>query len=267
MIFNYDSIEHFLSDELRRRVQLNPRYSLRAYAKNLKLSPGALSEILRGKRELSLKSVPNVAKAFGLNADEGRHLLRLALKDRTYKNEALQALERAASQKRNNHELSGNLFALVSEWYHFAILNLLDCDRYEWSSTWISDRLGISRIQARLAMDLLLKLGLVVKNNGRWVSRHENVEFASQIPSAAVREFHRQILQKAVAAIDGQSLDERELSGCGFAVDQSHLMAIKKEIGQFQERLIAKYGKGKKTEVYFLEMVLFKITQEKGNKS
>jgi hypothetical protein len=44
-------------------------------------------------------------------------------------------------------------------------------------------------------------------------------------------------------------------------------MAIKKEIGQFQERLIAKYGKGKKTEVYFLEMVLFKITQEKGNKS
>lgn len=267
MIFNYDSIETFLSDELRRRVQLNPRYSLRAYAKNLKLSPGALSEILHGKRELSLKSVPGIAKAFGLNVEEGRHLLRLALKSRAHKNEALQALERAAALKRNHHELSSDLFALVSEWYHFAILNLLDCYRYEWNSTWISDRLGISRIQARLAMDLLVKLGLVIKDNGRYASRHEGVEFASEIPSAAVRQFHRQILQKAIASIDSQSLDERELSGCGFAVDPSHLSAIKKELGEFQERLIAKYAKGKKSEVYFLETVLFKMTQTKGNKS
>jgi len=110
-----------------------------------------------------------------------------------------------------------------------------------------------------------MKLEIVIKKDSRYISRYDEVGFASEIPSTAVRQYHQQILQKAIASVDGQDLSERELSGCGFAVDISHLPAIKKEISEFQSQLIAKYGKGKKTEVYFLETVLFKITQQKGN--
>lgn len=260
MVFDHDSIESFLKDELRRRVRLNPRYSLRSYARHLKLSPGALSEILRGRRELSLKSVPNVAKAIGLNAHESRHLLRLAHHAKAARDKGLLEIERKA-QLKDEYKVSEDIFGLISDWYHFAILNLLDCDSYQWSPTWIAKRLGISRIQAQMAMDLLLRMGLVEKTKGGVRSKNACVASPSEIPSAAVRNYHRQILEKAALALESQGLPEREFCGCGFAVDPTHLALIKKEIREFQDQLAAKYAKGKKTEVYFLEMALFKLTQ------
>src|SRR5262245_217495 len=45
-----------LKQELERRVAQNPAYSLRAFAKQLKMSPGALSEVLKGQRAISLRA-------------------------------------------------------------------------------------------------------------------------------------------------------------------------------------------------------------------
>jgi uncharacterized protein (TIGR02147 family) len=256
MIFNYESLETYLKDELRRRVRLNPRYSLRSFARNLKLSPGALSEILRGQRNLSVKSVAQVARAIGLNAAEAKHLLHLA---QLAKDSELKELE-TQTKARDEVALSEELFSLISEWYHFAILNLLECEDFEWNSAWISRRLGISRIQTQMAMELLLKMGLVERKNGRYAGKSSTVLTNSEIPSGAIRSYHRQILEKAILALEGQTIAERDISGSGFAFDPAHLPAVKKEISEFQDKLVAKYRRGNKTEVYFLEMALFKLT-------
>lgn len=256
MIYNYNSIHEFLQDELRRRVQSNPRYSLRSFARNLRLSPGALSEILKGRRDLSLKAVNNVAKAIGLNTEECKHLLQLAHQAKVKKSEFP-----ALTATREQHIIDQDLFSLISEPHHFAILNLLDCEKFEWKANWIAPHLGITLLQAQMAMDLLIRLGLVAKRNGRYVGKSEHLASSHEIPSAAIRHYHRQILEKAIAALDTQEISERDISGSGFAVDPTHLPALKKEIHEFQERLLAKYGSGKKTEVYFLEMALFKLTQ------
>lgn len=254
MVFNYESIDAFLTDELRRRVRLNPRYSLRSFARNLHISPGALSEILRGRRQLSLKSVPHIVRAIGLNAAEGRHLLHLAQKAKTKEIEI-------HTNARDEMALGEQLFSLISEWYHFAILNLLECEDFKWNAQWVARRLGISRIQAQMAMDVLLRMGLVERKNGKYQGRSEAVLSPSEIPSAAVRSYHRQILEKAIMALEAQALNERDISGSGFALDPAHLPAVKKELSEFQDRIVAKYSRGTKTEVYFLEMALFKLTQ------
>jgi uncharacterized protein (TIGR02147 family) len=253
-VFNYASIPALLSDELRRRAHANPRYSLRSFARHLNLSPGALSEILRGQRDLSLKSVPNVAKAFGLNAVEGLHLLQLAQSAKAPPETSL------GPAPVPRQALNENVFSLVSEWYHFAILNLFDCEALQWKAAWISARLGISRIQAQMAMDLLLRVGLVERQKGRYFAKNSEVVSPANVPSTAVRNYHRQILEKAILALETQNLQERDFGGCGFAIDITQLPALKKELSDFQDRLLAKYAKGKKTEVYFLEMALFKLT-------
>src|SRR5690349_6949475 len=66
MVNGTDSATHFLMEEFARRVRVNPRYSLRAYARTLGMSPGALSEVLRNRRPLSLKAAEKVIKALGL---------------------------------------------------------------------------------------------------------------------------------------------------------------------------------------------------------
>ena len=77
MIFDCKSIPEYLFNELDRRLQHNSRYSQRAFARDLKLSPGALSEILHGKRPITAKLVFKLQKSLGLNPVEVHHLLGL----------------------------------------------------------------------------------------------------------------------------------------------------------------------------------------------
>lgn len=259
MIYDYETVGALLDAELRRRIQSNPRYSLRSFARHLKISPGSLSEILRGRRELSLRSVKAVAQAIGMNTPETLHLLRLAQNAKSAKAGA--KMDSKISPGLDQRVLSEQVFRLVSEWYHFAILNLLECEGFEWDAIWIAGRLGISRLQAKLAMDLLLKLKLVEKKNGRYQGTNDHILASSDVPSSAIRAYHRQILEKAIHALEEQTPDEREVSGVGLALNIKHLAAIKREIVEFQDHLVAKYSRGKKDEVYFLEMALFKLTQ------
>lgn len=255
MLLNHDSVSELLSEELRRRLQDNPRYSLRSFARSLKMSPGSLSEILRGRRDLPLRSVNNVAKAIGLNSAEAQYLLHLVQKAKLKGEETLAPVHSA-----NEKLVAEHVFALIAEWYHFAILNLMECEGFAWKDSWISSRLDISRTQAKLAMELLVKTGLVILKKDAVQAGSDHILTSSDIPSGAIRNYHRQILAKALAALETQDVSEREISGIGMAIDPSHIPAIKKEISEFQDRILGKYSRGKKKEVYFMELALFKLT-------
>ncbi len=259
MVFEYDSIPDFLNAELRRRLRANPQYSLRSFAQSLKMSPGALSEILRERRGLGLKAVPRIARSIGLNESEAKHLLSLAQQSKT---QLLKGqIEGTGLKGKDQGAVPEEVFSLVSEWYHFAILNLLDCEGFRWESNWISSRLGISKLQAKMAMELLLKLKLVERKGGRIQGCNSELVTSSEIPSRAIRNYHRQLLEKAIQALEDQSVEDREISGIGFAVDRAKIASMKKEIIEFQNRILTKYSTGKRTDVYFLEMALFKLTQ------
>ena len=65
----------FLNDELSRRKNRNPRYSLRAFAQFLKLDPAALSRINNGKQELSLQACLNIVQKLNLLGDDKQRFL------------------------------------------------------------------------------------------------------------------------------------------------------------------------------------------------
>lgn len=259
MIFESDSVQNFLTSELNRRVRNNASYSLRAFSRSLGMAPGALSEILRQRRSLSLKAATKVAKALGLNDLEAKRLLELAEMDRR-KALGETSFPPAIPLQAKQQKLDEDTFQLVSEWHHFAILNLLDCDGFQWKAAHIAKRLGISPTQAQISMNLLFRLGLVQQKGSQVKGSKDYMLSPSGFPSAAIRAYHRQILEKAIQALDFQSIEEREMAGAGFALDPRHLPRIKREINEFQDQLIAKYSKGKRPEVYFLELALFRIT-------
>src|SRR4029079_10406313 len=59
-----------LQSELVSRCRVNPRYSLRAFAKALKVSPSALSAMLSGKRTITDATKKRFAIALGLGPEE-----------------------------------------------------------------------------------------------------------------------------------------------------------------------------------------------------
>ncbi|MCM2277471.1 MAG: DUF4423 domain-containing protein [Oligoflexia bacterium] len=249
------SCRDFLTEELHRRTRSNPRYSQRAFARQLGMSPGELSEVLRGKRSLSLRSALKAARALALNPEETRELVLLSQADRGG------ALPPPDSRDARPRELTMDFFRIVSDWYCFAILNLSECTGATLEPAYLARRLGISQAEARIALERLERVGLIERRQGRLLPAPDYVISPSGIPSEAIRNYHSQILDKAKAALESQALEERDITGLGLAIDPRHLPAIKKELSEFQDRIAAKYSTGRKTEVYQLEIALFRLTE------
>lgn len=112
MLFESSSYQHFLRDELLSRIRLNPRYSQRAFARDLGVSAGELSEAMRGKRSMSRRSLLSIAGSLGLNETETRHLFHLANQEK---------VGQMADPPRitSNSNLAPEIFAIVSNWYCF----------------------------------------------------------------------------------------------------------------------------------------------------
>ena len=85
------------------------------------------------------------------------------------------------------------------------------------------------------------------------------------VPSEAIRHYHRQILTKAIAALDEQAVDERLVSGITLATDPKRLPLMQKELSQFLQDFGRKYGTGRRAgEVYQLEVAFFRLTEKEG---
>src|SRR5579862_226766 len=67
--------QHYLKEELARRCEKNPSYSLRAFAKACHLSPGELSQVLSGKRIPSYKVAQKILAGLDLSPQEKSQFL------------------------------------------------------------------------------------------------------------------------------------------------------------------------------------------------
>ena len=61
--------QKWLSDELDRRSIKNREYSMRAFAKNLKISPSLLSRIMSGTMDVSPKTAAQIVNASDMNPE------------------------------------------------------------------------------------------------------------------------------------------------------------------------------------------------------
>lgn len=225
----------------------NPSYSERAFARSTGLSAGFLKLLFQGKRTLSPERAKIVAHRLGWSEIETREFLR-AMSTLNSKGGA-GALAVKADQ-----------FAEISDWYHFAILELLKTEK-KLSPAKIASRLRIKPIEAEYALGLLEKHGLLEQKNGRTVPKQNYI--VPTASSSAIRKFHRQCLEKAILAIEEQDKSVRCLRSLTLAIDPDRYpeaeFMIKKFVTQFEK----KFQAGKLQRVYQLTLAFYGLDQEK----
>ncbi|MEZ4750913.1 MAG: TIGR02147 family protein [Bdellovibrionota bacterium] len=265
MLLDAGSYRQFLNEELSRRLRANPQYSQRAFAKQLRMSPGEISEILKGKRRLSLKGAVRVSTGLGLNPTEAKYLLYLIQREKAEdapERNPIPSEEELLQDLPKERTLGLDIFRVVSDWHHFAILNLFESEYFEATETWIAHQLGLSRPEVRIAVERLERVGLLERSRGKLRPVSDYVLSPDGIPSEAIRNYHRQILDKAKAALDTQALEEREITGACLTVRKRDLKAMKKDVSEFLDLMVSKYAKGSnRTEVYQLEAALFRLSK------
>ncbi len=238
----------YLLNELAIRKAKNPQYSIRAFSKHLGISKTALSDILADKRKLSSKAALKISERLGLSPDETKEMMAdvTGLKHKHF--------------DQSSKTLSDDSFRLISDWYHYGILNLAKISKNKSDPYWIAKRLAISPLEARSAVLRLQRLGFLEVKNGRLIRTVTSLDTLTDVPSSALRNYHKQNLKLAETSIERDFVEKREFSSMVVATNPNRLKNAKKLMREFRSRLATYLECQDATEVYTLSLQLFPIS-------
>ncbi len=239
-------LKGLLATTYQKRQSLNTSYSRNAFARDLGISPTALSQFLSGKRTLSPKNIRHIADALNLPVE--------SLRTTTSNLISQQALQ-----------LEMDTFSLIAEWYHFGILNLCEVDTVR-SAEQVASRLGIHVEQAEEALTRLQKLNFLKKVKGRFIRLQKTLDTGTDIPSQALRRHNREKMELAIAALNTIDISERDISSLTLSFNMNSIAQIKKEIHKFKKRVASLCESETPSEVYSLNIQFFPLTKKESKK-
>jgi len=229
-------------------------YSLRRFASQLQIPAPILSEVMRGKRNITRDLARRILSA--LEAPRARTQQLLA---------AIPTREpRAAVHSHDNYfVLADDEFRMVSDWWYLAILSLAETHDFDPSPPAIARRLGISREQAHEATETLVRLKMLIPAEEGGL-RASGMQFRSSfdIADASIRKHHAQGIELARQALLEVPVELREFSANWLVSDPSLLPEAKEKLRKLRREIVSLLESSpKKSEVYRLSIQLFPVTR------
>lgn len=263
-----DDYRSILRGEFERRKKKNSRYSHRAFARHLEITPSHLSQFFAGRRGLSESRAADILKKMPWNEDD-KDIFWASFRyescnTKDFKDGLKKELLSLQSAKRKRH-LATDEFTLISDWHHYAILELIKREDFQNDPLWICEQLRIDKKAAKTAIERLKKLRMIAESDGRLEVR-EDFYTSGDVPLEAIRINHEQHLQLAQRALWDQSVDERNFSGITMTIDPDKLPEAQKMIQEFRRKLMRLMESGRRRQVYRLSVQLFRLdkkTEEK----
>lgn len=249
---NYgELVRTYLKNEYSRRVLNNRRYSLRAFARSLKIDPSTLSQIMRGKRPVT--------------QERARELLKY--------------LELSPSQRSKLDRANGAEPAILLEdqrealeaWHYYAIRELIKTREFVSDEKWIAERLGLPVSLIQDAMERLERLNIVCRDeNQKWIlsSQHVTTVKPDEYTTVALRRLQKSFLDISKEALDEVPISERDHSGVTFPILRDKVGEAKELIKKFRREFMALIeDEIEGEEVYQLQIGFYPLTKREKNES
>ena len=231
----------------------NPNFSLRAFAKKLGVSSGALSEILKGKRPLSNSIKQRIADKLLLSPQESLEFFQKNLP------------EKMGLTSDNRLTLSQDQFQLISNWWYFGLLNLIKTNDFKNQESWMARRLGLNVNTVTEALDRLSRMGHIEKKGSQLVRKYPNIKTTDHLMDSSIRKSHLEDLSLIEKSIRDVPMQLRDNTSCTFVIDKKDLPKAKELIRIFQSQFLNLVGKDSGEEVYKLSVSLYPLTQVTGD--
>jgi uncharacterized protein (TIGR02147 family) len=255
-----NDIPVLLRERLRAAVRRNPRFSLRSFAKQLGIDHSTLSQVLRGRRRLSARALEAVGKRLGLSEETVRAYAQTSRKKTKSKN---------LPENIRSFQFDLDTFQLLSIWHHYAILELIHIQGFKTNSPWIANALGIAVEDVNIALQRLLRLGLLeMSGRDRWVDKSGDAEFHSAaLTETACNQINQEIHELAVEAIKRVPGQYRSHGQMMVALDSRSLPRLKALADEFMNELRSLVSESDtKDDVYQVEISFFPVTAFKKNR-
>lgn len=232
----------WLREQLHSRKEKNPNYSLRSFAQKLDMDPSSLSQIMNAKRNISADLIRRTEKVLDIDFfTELPHLMK----------------ERATDYL----HLPAGLFPHISHWYYIAILEMTLMKNFSADPIAIAERLNISEEDVSTAIQHLKKIGLLKNHLGKLKKTNHNItNYKEGETSEAHKIFQKQILHRALNAVDSVEMERKDITSIIFPMDVKKIPHAKKLIKKFRKEMNELLDDGNGTDVYSLSVQLVPMT-------
>jgi uncharacterized protein (TIGR02147 family) len=238
------------------RCRSNEQYSLRAYARSLNIPVSSLSEIINEKRPLTKKLCYKIGLSLNMSIEQIEGFT-MAPVDQAQK---------SPQEKIDNdfRQIALDSFYIISEWYHYGLLQLLRTTNFQNDTTWIASRLNIDVVSAENALERLIRVGIIeVQDEGtlRDITLGKTSHIKSDFTNEQLRNFQIKALEKAIESLKGDSIHLRDNTSMTMAINKEAIPFAKEEIKKFRRQLTKKLeAYGEPDEVYQLSIALNPLT-------
>ncbi len=245
---------HLLNEEFKQRTFANPRYSLRSFARQLKVDPSHLAKVLKGKRRVSEQMVEWAGKSLEWSGDT---IARVKDFDGVSRAKTGRKL-RLANAKRFD-PIAEDDFQIASRWIHFVILEMAELEGGLPLSKEIAQRLGVSVLNVVEAVDRLKRVGALVETPSGYRATKQYTTTKIPGTSPALKRLQKEILSAAARALDEVPVEKRDQSAITMAIDTSKLAEAKDRIRKFRRELMEFLQDGNRDGVYQLAVSFFPV--------
>lgn len=162
-----------IKDIFNTRALRNDNYSLRAFARDLDITPSHLSDILARKANLSLKKGEETASKLNLSVEDKKLFLKLIEISNVNESQKNSLKFQLYNFDSSNLVISNDLYSSISEWHSLALLELISLKDFKFDLNWISEKLSVSVEEVSLALNVLIKSKLIALENGNLIKQFD----------------------------------------------------------------------------------------------
>lgn len=254
-IYNYTDVKKFLSDELDRRLTQNPKYSLRAFARDLGMSTSRISIFLRDHSPLTIRSAHIMADGLKLSDHEKEYFIQMVKfqfgKTSAIRNAAWKLLSRNHLKNTTFQHQKNNFSIILNEWYYTPLIEYVTAAKPRNYES-IAQALGLSLEKITKALGELEKAGEIIQTKpGIWAKNFSISKFDSPIKSETIRNYHKSYLKKALVCIDQQAIEKRKYLTSIARVRKADIAEARQELETFNQNFIKKYSSLDMTDVVY----------------
>ena len=241
-------LQDYLKEEFEIRRGKNSQYSLRAFARDLKIGISTLSKLFSGKAQPSLSLQKTIVS--GLNI-EPQTLQKIFSSHPEYYKEI------------NFTELTKLPHSLILQDCLIEIISHQTLTASEISSYLETDPIIIGEI-----IDQLLDVRMIEETDQgyRAVSVNTTSIIDDQLTTDELKQYQKDLLKISANSINQTTIEKRNHTSLIFALDEEQINEIKEEITTFRRRInkIAhQSNKNSKSNLYAMQMSLFPMTFNK----
>jgi len=256
---------NFLREELEGRCHSNSRYSLRAFARSIGFEASVISQIISGKRVPTLKTGKRLVESLNLSPQLQFDFLNSIANTRKDRDTSRVGILKELNTYNALSKLDHEMFQMIADWYHYAILALTFDKNFKTDPRWISSQLDITVTQAKIALERLYRLEFLKKLPKGKVELKQNSFTTSnkKITTPALRLHQKQILKKSMESLENDPIESRSHNSMTLSIDPEKLSLAKSKIEDFINHLSTELEVGSKRQVYELSISLFPLQKNK----